>query len=114
MTSGSSLIDATARELHLEIKIDPFHGSRGVELQKRVGDTLACVGYLSGSEKTEIYRLTRSKRDDFFRNKLWFFWDWLLKPHRRDNRYEVLQLLRASEFDERLFVELARRELSQS
>lgn len=114
MTSVSTLIEATASELHLEVKVDPFHGSRGIELQKRVGDTVVCVGYISGAEKTEIYRMTRSRKDEFVRNRLWFFWGWLFKSQQKNNRYEVLQSLRASEFDERLFVELARKELTSS
>ncbi len=111
MTSNNPLIEAMAREFHLEVRIDPFHGARGVELQKRIGNSLACVGYLLGPEKTEIYRLHRNQRDEFFRNKLWFFWGWLIKPHIQNNQYEVLQSLQSSEFDERFFVELARREL---
>lgn len=108
-------VEQAARELHLETHVDPLHGAQGIELRKRVegSDTLICIGYyLHSPERMEIYRMTRSKRDEVCRTRLWFFWGWLIKPRRQDNQYELLQSVPPSEFDEKVFIERVKKELA--
>jgi hypothetical protein len=108
-------IEKFARELNLKIHGSPFHGAEGLELWKQGEDTdiLVCVGYILGSEETDIYRRVDSKRDVFNRNRLWFFYGWLIKPRPSDNQYRVLQTVRSSELNDELFVAIARDEFER-
>jgi hypothetical protein len=74
-------------------------------------DTLICVGYILGPENTTIYQRIDSKKDVFCRNRLWFFYGWLIKPRPRDNQYKVLRRIPSSDFTDELFVAIALEEL---
>lgn len=91
----------------------PFHGAEGIELQKqgRDADTLICIGCILDPEDTDIYRRIDSKRDVFCRNRLWFFYGWLIRPRPRDNQHRTLLTVPSSEFSDELFVAVVEKEL---
>jgi hypothetical protein len=112
----TSLIERTARELDMDVCYSPFFEADGIELQKRIGntDTLICIGCICGPKETEIYRRIESKRDVFARTKLWFLWRWLIMPRLHDNRYKTLRIVPSPEFDDQLFIDVVRKELSNT
>jgi len=107
------LIGQVAHELGLEIFDSPFHAAEGLELRKQTGNagTLTCVGYIRGYLKTTVYRRVESKKNLFFRNRLWFFYGRLIKPRPPDNQYEVLREMPSDEFNETLFIDIVKKEL---
>jgi hypothetical protein len=110
----SPLIEKSARDLDLQINGSPFHGAEGLEFQKqgRDADTLLCIGYILGPEKTSIYRRIESKKDVFYRNRLSFFYGWLIKPRPRDNEFRRLLTVPSSDFSDELFVAFVKKELA--
>ncbi len=109
----SALIQNTAAELHLDVCSSPFFAADGIELRKQIEatDTLFCVGCICGPNITEIYRRIESKRDLFVRTKLWFLWNWLIKPRLQDNQYAVVRVVPSLDFNDRVFVETVKNEL---
>jgi hypothetical protein len=107
------LIRETARELQMEIFDSPFHAAEGLELRKQIEntDSLTCVGYIRGPQKTAIYRRVASKKDVLSRKRLWFFYGWLIKPRPNDNQYRVLHEMSSAEFNEMLFIDAVKKEL---
>ncbi len=110
--SVSASLQEVARRLQLEIRGSPFHSAEGVEVRKSFShnDTIICVGYYLGPESVTIYRMVLSKRDEFYRNSLWFLWNWLIKAIAKDIQYEVLASVVSSKFNEELFLEYIKRE----
>jgi hypothetical protein len=110
-----SAIAALARDLDLQVHGSPFHAAEGLELWKqgRDPDTLICVGYILGPEETEIYRRIDSKRDVFRRNKLWFFYGWLIKRRPRDDQHRTLRTAPTSDFTDEVFVAIAKDEFEK-
>jgi hypothetical protein len=109
------LIAKLAGDFNLQVHGSPFHGAEGLELRKQVRDpdTLFCIGYILGPYETDIYRRIDSKKDVFCRNRLWFFYGWLIKPRPRDSQYRVLRTVPSSEFTDELFVAIARDEFTR-
>lgn len=110
------LLEETAAELHREIARSPFHASEGVELRKQAvgGDLVTCVGYILGPEETVIYRRNDSRRDRFVRERLWFFYGWLIKPRPFDRDYRELETIPTSQFTENMLLDLARKEFAET
>jgi hypothetical protein len=109
------LIAKLAAEFDLQVHGSPFHAAEGLELwqQGDDSDALLCVGYILGPYETSLYRRVESKKDVFCRNRLWFFYGWLIKPRPRDNQYTKLRNVRSSDFTDELFVTIAREEFTK-
>jgi hypothetical protein len=106
----SPIVEKFADELRLQVHGSPFHAAEGLELWKqgRDPDTLICIGYILGPEETAIYRRIDSKRDVFCRNKLWFFYGWLIKRRPRDDQHRTLRTVPTSDFTDTVFVAIAK------
>lgn len=106
------IIKKLAVDMDLQVRRSPFHSSEGFELRKQSEDpdTLICIGYIRGPENTAIYRRIDSKKDLFYRNRLWFFYGWLIRRRPHDNQYRVLRKVATSDFSDELFISLAVKE----
>jgi hypothetical protein len=108
----SEIISAFALDRGLKIQLCPFHGAEGLELRKKRGAEIVCVGYIISPKETIVYRRILDGWYEFFRTKLWFIGDWSKKWRRSDGQYEVLLTTESLAFGEGSFLEIAKREFS--